>query len=105
MAAPTALATAKFSGRCTRPRPSSDSGSRIDPPPTATTGGGADDVRLRSTTSATRIAMVSSARRTSCGERCATHAGSPTSTMPAATATSVVVRVSPPNTSARRRSS
>ena len=101
MAAPTALATARWGTWTTSEIPSMRGGTRNAPPPTATRGAAPASVFIRSTASSIIAEIVTTQARTSPGASEATRRRSPRSTSPAATATSVAVRSDPPNTRLR----
>ncbi|MNE37122.1 hypothetical protein D3C80_1309610 [compost metagenome] len=75
----------------------------MEPPPTAITGTGDDEMRLRSTQDSSMSLIFLTAASTSRLSRVETRAFSPTSALPEATAISVAVRVVPPKQSASRR--
>ena len=72
------------------------------PPPTAMTGIGAAERRLRSTAASSMRSIASRQRPTKAASSPRTREASPRAAHPAATAMSVAVSTSPPNTRARR---
>ena len=104
IAAPTALAASKCSGRMISLTPGIRSGTRMLPPPTAISGQSSREVFTRSIASASitsaRASAAASSRR--CGPSRAEPPGGtpPSAARPAAIALSVSVGVVPPKTSA-----
>ncbi len=98
MAAPTALATAKWLGLITSSPPIGPS-TRMEPPPTTITGNGSGDSRERSTQSSSIAVIRACTRAMNSGVMWATFDLSPKSARPAATIRSEVVSVLPPKIS------
>jgi hypothetical protein len=99
MAAPTALAASKCSGRMISLTPGIASGMRMLPPPTAMSGRASREVFIRSIASASMASARASAS-VSRARREPIRAASPSAARPAATAQSVSVAVVPPKISA-----